>query len=223
MDSCSFSCTGYTDAVKSLISHDANNNTIVITWNENQFKVNQLDVLCKKDNNGLSVCQSQGLFIGLWNVTEELRTLIDDSIIIKNDTSGINTTIGTIQTEISTWQGQITLHDGRLVVLETVLSGVTAVQLASLFSDVVTLLGAMVNKVDKSNFGSGDVGIFEAVGGYFINIVSNEDHFLAEVVLGTNNRVFTLKEPYKSLPTTLQNKTNFNNLVVSNASSIYRL
>ena len=36
----------------------------------------------------------------------------------------------------------------------------------------------MLNKVDKSNFGSGDVGIFEAVREYFITIVFNEDHFI---------------------------------------------
>jgi len=78
----------------------------------------------------------------------------------------------------------------------------------------------MVNEVDKYESGSGDVGIFENVGGYFINIVLNQDHFIDEVVLGINNRVFTLKEPYKSSPTTLQNKTNVSNLVLTNASTI---
>jgi len=86
--------------------------------------------------------------------------LIDDSIVIKNGISDIDTTLGTIQTEISTVQGQIKTHDGRLDFLETVLSGVTAVQSATLFFDVVTLLGGMVNNVDKSSFWSGNVGFF---------------------------------------------------------------
>ena len=37
----------------------------------------------------------------------------------------------------------------------------------------------------------------------YINVVYNNDHF--EDVLGINNKVFSLKEPYKSLPTTLNN------------------
>ena len=60
MDCCTLSCTGYTDAIQSLIYQDANNNTIIITSNEIQFKVNILNLLCKIDNNGLSVYNSQG-------------------------------------------------------------------------------------------------------------------------------------------------------------------
>jgi len=85
MDCWTLSCSGYTDAIQSLIYQDANKKTVIITSIEILFKVNQLDILCKIDSNGLSVFNSQGLLIGRWNNTEKLRTLIDDSIIIEND------------------------------------------------------------------------------------------------------------------------------------------
>jgi len=62
------------------------------------------------------------------------------------------------------------------------------------------LFAAVDERLKRSAFGSGNIGIFNVVFGEYINLVYNNSQFEDLSVVGVNNRVLNLKEPYKSLP-----------------------
>ena len=77
---------------------------------------------------------------------------------------------------------------------------VTAVGIPSVLgiTPATGLFAAVDGKLNRSAFGSGNIGIFNIVFGEFVNLVYNNTEFEDSVVVGVNNRVFTLKEPYKA-------------------------
>ena len=77
------------------------------------------------------------------------------------------------------------------------------------------IYGSIDSKTSRALFGSGNVAIYGAGLSEYINVVYNNSHF--EDVVGINNKVFNLKEPYKSLPTTLNNLSD----VVSTKQNIF--
>jgi hypothetical protein len=68
------------------------------------------------------------------------------------------------------------------------------------------LYAGIDSKTSRSLFGSGNVAINSAGFSEYINLVYNNDHFEDINLIG--NRALNLKEPYKSLPTTLNDLSN---------------
>ncbi len=56
---------------------------------------------------------------------------------------------------------------------------------------------------------SGDIGIFSAIGGTFLNKVFNSTHFKDVAVVGLINRQFNLNDAFVNLPTSKNNKINW--------------
>ena len=65
------------------------------------------------------------------------------------------------------------------------------------------IYGAIDSKTNRSLFGSGNVAIYGVGPLEYINLVYNNDHF--EDIKLISNQALNLKEPYKSLPTSLNN------------------
>jgi len=65
------------------------------------------------------------------------------------------------------------------------------------------IYGSIDSKTSRSLFSSGNVAIYGTGPTEYINLVYNNEHF--EDITGINTRVFNLKEPYKSLPSSLNN------------------
>ncbi len=61
------------------------------------------------------------------------------------------------------------------------------------------------NCLKKANIDAGDIGLYQTIGGAFLNIVYNTNHFKDVPVLATY-REFNLKDEYANLPTTKNNK-----------------
>ena len=60
------------------------------------------------------------------------------------------------------------------------------------------------NCLKKVNVDAGNIGLFQSVGGAFLNIVFNTTHFKDVSILATN-RQFNLNDVYANLPSTKNN------------------
>jgi hypothetical protein len=65
------------------------------------------------------------------------------------------------------------------------------------------------NSLKNANIDAGDIGLFQTVGGAFLNIVFDTDHF-KDIALLATNREFNLSDEYANLPTTKNNKITWN-------------
>ncbi len=86
-------------------------------------------------------------------------------------------------------------------------------------SQIVCLSDAGDKTVKKSAFGSENIEIFNVVFEIYVNLVYNNAEFKDSVVVGVNNRGFTLKKPYKSLPTTKNNYFTCQTPLIKNNSN----
>ena len=73
--------------------------------------------------------------------------------------------------------------------------------------------------IKNDNTYSGDIGLFSAVGGSFLNIVFNASHFKDVAVVGLVNRQFNLNDTYANLPTTKNNVITWTSPLTYNNST----
>ncbi len=150
-------------------------------------------------------------FISGWvNVESRLETDKNDIITVKGNISGIDSTITTIEGEITAIQGEVGANTAviaditPIVAADTVAVAGLVPLVAGHTIGITSLVIDNGNSLKKANIDAGDIGLFQTVGGAFLNIVFNTDHFKDKAILATN-REFSLTDIYANLPTTKNN------------------
>ena len=135
------------------------------------------------------------------------KTSIDTSLNSKQNnltfSSPLNNTANTVTIDLSSKQNNLTFSSPLNNTANTVTINLSAYDLIS------DRQSAIDTCVKNANTNSGDIGLFSAVGGSFLNIVFNATHFKDVAVVGLINRQFNLNDTYANLPTTKNNKINW--------------
>ena len=209
----------YIDNTSNDISYSINNtvyNVSNILFN-NLTSINQsIDGTSntKIDSSGLQVYHKDIInpFNDGWvNVESRLETDKNDIITIKANISGIDSTISTIEGEIAALQGEVTTNTADIIANNSVTAANTAAIVANgviTTANSLAITGLLIsdgNSLKKANIDAGDIGLFQTIGGAFLNIVFNQNHFKDVAILATN-REFNLNDVYANLPTTKNNK-----------------
>ena len=156
------------------------------------------------DISGLNVYHTDILnpFNNGWvNVDDRLETDKNDIITIKANISGIDSTITGIEGEIVALQGEVGTNTADIIANNTVTAANTAAITANGIitgANSLAITGLIIsdgNSLKKANIDAGDIGLFLTVGGAFLNIVFNTDHF-KDVAIVATNRQFNLNDEY---------------------------
>ena len=209
----------YINNTSNDISHSINNtvsNVSNILFN-NLTSIKQLidgTSNTKIDSSGLQVYHKEILnpFNNGWvNVESRLETDKNDIITIKANISGIDSTISTIEGEIVALQGEVATNTADIIANNGITTANTAAIVANgliTTANTIAITGLVIsdgNSLKKANIDAGDIGLFQTIGGAFLNIVFNQNHFKDVAILATN-REFNLNDEYANLPTTKNNK-----------------
>ncbi len=190
------------------IDNTSNNITNYITYSSNDvskyiYSIKQLidgTSNTKTDSSGLQVYHKDilnPLNNGWVNVESRLETDKNDIITIKGNILGIDSTLTTIEGEIGTIQGEVTTNTVAIADITPIVAADTIaraglVPLAAGHTIAITALTiADGNSLKEANIDAGDIGLFQTVGGAFLNIVFNTNHFKDKAILATN-REFNL-------------------------------
>ena len=145
------------------------------------------------------------------NNVDRLETDKNDIITIKANISGIDSTITGIEGEIVALQGEVATNTADIIANNTVTAANTGAIAANGIitgANTLAITGLTIsdgNSLKKANIDAGDIGLFQTVGGAFLNIVFNTDHF-KDVAIVATNRQFNLNDEYANLPATKNNK-----------------
>jgi hypothetical protein len=135
------------------------------------------------------------------------KTSIDTSLNTKQNnltfSSPLNNTANTVTIDLSSKQNNLTFSSPLNNTANTVTIDLSA------YDKIIDRQSAIDTCVKTTNTNSGDIGLFSAVGGSFLNIVFNATHFKDVAVVGLINRQFNLNDTYANLPTTKNNKINW--------------
>ena len=180
------------------VSGNINNKINDISGNINDLwdKVTELKESDIEQNTSISELET---------LTGEHTTQIEANTgAISTLTTQTDTNTAAIATETELLAANIIVTGTNTATLGTL---VTAVGIPSILgiTPATGLFAAVDGKLNRSAFGSGNIGIFNVVFGEYVNLVYNNAEFEDSSVVGVNNRVFTLKEPYKSLPISKNN------------------
>jgi hypothetical protein len=153
-----------------------------------------------------------------------LNTVNNKLIVIDNSISSINSSITTLQNEVIAVQGETTANTAAIADISPIVAADT-ITLAGLVPVVgghtlaiISLDGSIANCLKKENIDSGNIGLYQSLGGAFLNIVYNLNHFKDVPVIGTN-REFNLNDTYANLPTTKNNKITWTSPLNYNTST----
>ena len=149
------------------------------------------------------------------NLQEEINEIHTNINNIEQSISTMQGTISGIQDQVLIIEGQTTLNTEELATISPIVAADT-ITLAGVVPVVgahtISIAGLVVdvgNCLKKANIDSGNIGLFQAVGGAFLNVVYNANHFKDVPILATN-REFNLNDTYANLPTTKNNKIIWN-------------
>jgi hypothetical protein len=201
-----------------LIDINANNiNSDIIDVNQ-KLTVNNIDILDLINNNVNDISGNINDISGNINdISGNLNDLWDTVIDLSDNVTQIKITNelqGSAITELQTLTGghtaQIEANSGAIIELtaqtEANSVAIAATITATAVGDIVTgLVDTIDSKVPSSYFGSGNVGIYGLLNAKFISVVYNVDHFEDSNFVFVSNKVLSLKDPYKSLPTSKNN------------------
>jgi hypothetical protein len=153
-----------------------------------------------------------------------LNTVNNKLIVIDNSISSIESSITTLQNEVIAVQGETTANTAAIADISPIVAADT-ITLAGLVPVVgghtlaiISLDGSIANCLKKENIDSGNIGLYQSLGGAFLNIVYNLNHFKDVPVIGTN-REFNLNDTYANLPTTKNNKITWTSPLNYNTST----
>ena len=140
-------------------------------------------------------------------------------------------TITSIEANLSGIEGEITTLQGEIATNTAAIADITPIVTAHTIAigGLVPLVGGHTiaitglvtdvgNCLKKVNIDAGDIGLYQTIGGAFLNIVYNTNHFKDVPVLATN-REFNLKDEYANLPTTKNNKITWSSPLNYNTAS----
>ena len=183
-----------------LINDISNNVTDLININLNDISGNINDISGNINDISNNVNE-------LWDKVIDLSDNVTQ-IKISNDLQG--SAITELQTLTSGLTAQTEANSGAIIGLTTQTEANTAAIAATITAtavgDIVDgLVDTIDSKVPASYFGSGNVGIYGILNAKFISVVYNEEHFENSTFVFVSNKVLSLKEPYKSLPTSKNN------------------
>jgi hypothetical protein len=160
------------------------------------------------------------------NLVEELINIGSNLLSLENEVASDAVSIATIQSEVSANTTAIATNTTAIGALQTeVLANTTAIganttAIAGNTTAIVGLATSVSGKTDLSLFNQGNVGIKQIVLEQAVWALHDGNIFEDLPVGGAStNSYFTLKEPYKSLPTTVS--TIQNNYVSSNVLTGY--
>ena len=138
--------------------------------------------------------------------------------------TAITTTSNTLQENINTTNKNLT---DNLILKQNILSfqsplnntnNTVSIDL-SLYDKITDRQSAINACLKTTDTNSGDIGLYSGVGGTFLNIVFNSTHFKDVPVFGLINRQFNLNDIYANLPSTKNNKINWNSPLNYNTST----
>ena len=156
------------------------------------------------------------------NLTDLINTVTD----LSENVQGIKTSNTLQDLKLIAHGAQISANTDAIVSLGGILTtnvgatGANTVTIAGIIgtlgvpSTAITpgtgIYGSIDSKTSRSLFGSGNVAIYGTGPAEYINLVYNNEHF--EDIAGLiSNHALNLKEPYKSLPTSLNDLSNIVN------------
>ena len=167
----------YIDITNNIYDIISSNFTIANTSNSSNFTIAKIDEV----NNKIS-----GIEQSIAGIEQSISGLQDEIIVVQGETTTNTAAIA----DLSPIVAADTITLGGLVI--TVGGHVIAI------SGIIDDLGDCLK---KENIDSGNIGLYQSIGGAFLNIVYNPDHFKDVSILGTN-RQFNLNDVYANLPTT---------------------
>jgi hypothetical protein len=133
----------------------------------------------------------------------------------KNSITSIQANISGLEGEITGLQGEIATNTAAIADITPIVTANTVAigGLTPLVGGHTIAIGSLIvdvgNCLKKANIDAGDIGLYQTIGGAFLNIVYNTNQFKVVPVLGTN-RELNLKDEYANLPTTKNNKITWN-------------
>ncbi len=128
----------------------------------------------------------------------------------KNSITSIEANLSGLEGEITALQGEIATNTAAIAEIEPIVAAgtITVAGLVPLVGRHTIAISGLILDVGhclkKANVDAGDIGLYQGIGGAFLNIVYNTDHFKDVPILATN-RQFNLNDEYANLPTAKNN------------------